>query len=126
MVVSGQSRSVATGFLQPCFQRTYPLRQRLKECTMFLSAITYRIYVVDKQNFIASQQGEPGIQQIANRHLHLLGLIGGWPGAWIGQRVAQFKTRKARFIAMRIVSFLVHLLVLFALGFGDHGAPMRF
>src|SRR5262249_13872062 len=58
---------------------------------VIISAITYRIYVVDKHNLIAKEQGEPGIQLMANRRLHLLALIGGWPGAWIGQRIAQYK-----------------------------------
>lgn len=40
--------------------------------------------------------------------LHLLGLIGGWPGAWWAQRLFHHKTRKASFMATYWATVVMH------------------
>lgn len=42
--------------------------------------------------------------------LHLTALIGGWPGAAIGQRMFRHKTRKASFLLKFLVTAAVHSL----------------
>ena len=38
-----------------------------------------------------------GTRRVPEARLHLLALLGGWPGAWLGQRLFRHKTRKAAF-----------------------------
>ena len=38
-----------------------------------------------------------GIRRVPEARLHLLALLGGWPGAWLGQRLFRHKTRKEPF-----------------------------
>ncbi|WP_057660269.1 DUF1294 domain-containing protein [Pseudoxanthomonas dokdonensis] len=67
-------------------------RQRLPlEAGMWavtVSVITYIAYALDKH---AAQSGR---WRIAENNLHLLELLGGWPGAWIAQRLLRHKTLK--------------------------------
>ena len=56
-----------------------------------LSAITYRAYSGDKQ------AAESGRRRTPENTLHLLALIGGWPGAAIAQQRLRHKTTKQTF-----------------------------
>lgn len=38
-----------------------------------------------------------GTRRVPEARLHLLALLGAWPGAWLGQRLFRHKTRKAAF-----------------------------
>jgi uncharacterized membrane protein YsdA (DUF1294 family) len=49
------------------------------------------VYAADKS---AAQTGSWRVQE---RTLHLLALVGGWPGALIAQRIFHHKSRKASF-----------------------------
>lgn len=55
------------------------------------SLVTFFAYAIDKRAAIRGSRRTP------ERSLHLLELIGGWPGALIAQRVLRHKTRDARF-----------------------------
>ena len=57
----------------------------------FLSGIAYIAYALDKD---AAQHGRWRIQEST---LHLLELLGGWPGALLAQRILRHKTRKASY-----------------------------
>ena len=56
-----------------------------------ISIVTYIIYSIDKS---AAQQNSWRIQEST---LHILSLVGGWPGALIAQRTLRHKTRKTSF-----------------------------
>ena len=56
-----------------------------------LSALAFAIYAADK--FAAKQ----GLWRVPETALHILSLLGGWPGAFVAQRVLHHKTRKFQF-----------------------------
>jgi len=56
-----------------------------------VSAVTYVVYAVDKS---AAQNDA---WRISESTLHMLSLVGGWPGALIAQQVLRHKSRKAEF-----------------------------
>lgn len=58
------------------------------------SLITYLAYAMDKS---AARQGA---WRTKENTLHLLGLIGGWPGALLAQKLLRHKSRKASFQAV--------------------------
>lgn len=76
LAVAGASRDVAWMFLA-----AYTL----------LSAATMIAYRADKR---AAQAGR---WRIPEGRLHLMGLLGGWPGALLAQQLFRHKTKKARF-----------------------------
>lgn len=57
-----------------------------------VSAVTFVAYVSDKH---AARRGG---RRTPERHLHLLSLAGGWPGALLAQQLARHKTAKASFL----------------------------
>ena len=71
-----------------------------------LSAVTFIAYGIDKR---AARKNK---RRISEAHLQLLAALGGWPGAWVGQRVFRHKTQKFSF---RVVFWLIvasHLILL--------------
>lgn len=69
-----------------------------------LSALTFIVYAFDKS---AAQQG--GWRTSENR-LHLLALIGGWPGALLAQQVLRHKSSKAAFRAVFWATVVLNVL----------------
>ena len=59
-----------------------------------LSVITYWAYAVDKR------RAEEGFWRIPEAHLHLLELLGGWPGAFLAQRRLRHKCSKGGYQLM--------------------------
>ena len=70
------------------------------------SAVTFGAYAFDK---FAARQGR---RRIRERTLHLLALCGGWPGAWLAQRLLHHKSVKRRFQAVFWSIVILHGLVL--------------
>ena len=70
-----------------------------------LSAITYGVYWADKRSAKEKSSRTP------ENTLHLLELIGGWPGAFIAQRRLRHKTSKTGFQAVFWTIVLIHQLV---------------
>ena len=58
---------------------------------LFINALTYWIYAIDKRR---AQAGE---WRISERALHLAELLGGWPGALMAQRRLRHKCSKFSF-----------------------------
>jgi uncharacterized membrane protein YsdA (DUF1294 family) len=56
-----------------------------------LSAITYWVYARDKRRAV---EGE---WRVPEAWLHLLELLGGWPGAWLAQRRLRHKCSKGSY-----------------------------
>ncbi|HWH26034.1 MAG TPA: DUF1294 domain-containing protein [Pseudolysinimonas sp.] len=70
-----------------------------------LSIIAFFAYGADKDAARSSKR------RIAETTLILLGLLGGWPGAIIGQQVFRHKTAKRSFRAVFWVSVLINVFV---------------
>lgn len=61
---------------------------------LVLSAVTLLVYALDKS---ASRRRR---WRIPENLLHLLALLGGWPGALVAQRLFRHKTQKTSFLAV--------------------------
>jgi uncharacterized membrane protein YsdA (DUF1294 family)/cold shock CspA family protein len=70
------------------------------------SLITYRAYARDKQ---AAQNAD---WRIPEAKLHLLSLVGGWPGALMAQVLLRHKTRKPSFLVGYWVTVVVNCIAL--------------
>lgn len=79
-----------------------------------LSALTFLIYVLDKSS------AHKGGQRVRENTLHLLALLGGWPGALYAQQLLRHKSRKTSF---RIAFWATLLFNVAALGYllTEHG-----
>ena len=75
-----------------------------------LSVGCFTAYAVDKSAAVT------GGWRVSEARLLALGLIGGWPGAVIGQRVLRHKTRKPAFISIFWVTAAVNLIALVVFG----------
>jgi uncharacterized membrane protein YsdA (DUF1294 family) len=71
-----------------------------------LSLVMYR---VDKQR--AGQ----GHQRIPERTLHLIDVVGGWPGGWYARRTYRHKTQKLSFRIVFGLTVVVHAALSLAL-----------
>ncbi|MDR3686609.1 MAG: DUF1294 domain-containing protein [Coriobacteriia bacterium] len=56
-----------------------------------MSAALFAIYGMDKS------AARKGLRRVPEASLHLMALLGGWPGALLGQGVFHHKTRKQSF-----------------------------
>ena len=65
-----------------------------------LSALTYWAYACDKRR--AQQRAS----RVSEAHLHLLEILGGWPGAWMAQRRLRHKCSK---VSYQVVFWLIVL-----------------
>lgn len=70
---------------------------------LLLSLLTFFIYGFDKN------AAETGRWRTAENTLHLLSLVGGWPGAWVAQRLFRHKVRKTSFMAGYWATVLAHM-----------------
>ncbi|MCB9850801.1 MAG: DUF1294 domain-containing protein [Phycisphaerales bacterium] len=63
---------------------------------------------------IDKRRARNGGRRIAERTLHLVELLGGWPGAWLAMQVFHHKTQKRSYqlVFALIVAMHVSLLVL--------------
>lgn len=77
-----------------------------------LNVMTVLMYALDKS---AAQKGQ---RRTPESHLHLLGLAGGWPGAWFAQHLLRHKTTKAAFRHRYWATVALHCLALLAWSLG--------
>jgi uncharacterized membrane protein YsdA (DUF1294 family) len=81
----------------------------LLSCYAVVSLLTLLAYGLDKQR--AQSQG----RRIPESTLHLLSLLGGWPGALMGQAAFRHKRRKGSFMAIFWLTVILNSGALFAL-----------
>jgi uncharacterized membrane protein YsdA (DUF1294 family)/cold shock CspA family protein len=70
---------------------------------LLVSLLTFFVYGFDKN------AAETGRWRTPESTLHLLSLIGGWPGAWCAQRLFRHKVRKASFMTVYWATVLAHI-----------------
>jgi uncharacterized membrane protein YsdA (DUF1294 family)/cold shock CspA family protein len=70
---------------------------------LLLSLLTFFAYGFDKN------AAEAGRWRTPENTLHMLSLVGGWPGAWAAQRLFRHKVRKASFMAAYWATVLAHM-----------------
>lgn len=75
-----------------------------------LSVASFAAYAVDKSAAVTGQW------RVSETRLLLLGLLGGWPGAVVAQRVLRHKTRKSSFISIFWVTAAVNVMALVVFG----------
>lgn len=75
---------------------------------LILSLLTWCLYGWDKR------ASRAGWRRIPERRLHTLAVLGGWPGAWVAQRMFRHKTRKSGFRWRFLATIVVNLLGLAA------------
>jgi uncharacterized membrane protein YsdA (DUF1294 family) len=73
------------------------------------SAVTFIAYAWDKR------RATIGGRRLSERALHVLALVGGWPGAHAGRALLSHKTRKNGFGAMLWSITLLHVVILILL-----------
>ena len=71
---------------------------------LLASAAAFVLYWVDKR---AARRGDRRVQE---RTLHIAELLGGWPGAFVAQRMLRHKTRDTRFQVVYWSIVALHLL----------------
>ena len=76
------------------------------------SLISFLLYGWDKR--LAMQQSEHVIR-VPERTLHILGLIGGWPGSFIAQQWLRHKSKKRSFIAVLWLTVIVNCSAIWSL-----------
>ena len=82
------------------------------------STVTFFVYALDKSAAKNNRWRTP------EKTLHLLGLIGGWPGALAAQKLLRHKTSKRTFQAVFWSTVLVNCAGLFWMLFPS-AAPLR-
>ena len=75
-----------------------------------LSVGGFVAYAVDKSAAVT------GNWRVSEARLLILGLLGGWPGAVVAQRVLRHKTRKVAFISIFWVTAAVNVIALIVFG----------
>lgn len=86
------------------------------------SLISFTAYGFDKQ------WAKSGQQRVPERLLHLLAVLGGWPGAWLGQRVFRHKTQKRSFRLVFWLMIVLHISITTIILSGwdySHHSPRR-
>lgn len=81
------------------------------------SFITFLLYGFDKRRAVR------GGRRIPEKTLHLYALLGGWPGAFLGQRVFRHKTSKLPFLIVFWATVVVHVVIVGSLAYKWPAAP---
>lgn len=74
-----------------------------------ISVLTFSVYALDK---VAAQKGQ---RRVPEKTLHLLSLLGGWPGALFAQKQLRHKTQKKAFQLLFWATVVINcgILILF-------------
>lgn len=76
-----------------------------------LSVTTFLLYGLDKLE--AASQGRAAKHRVPENLFHVLALLGGFPGDWVGRFVFWHKIRKPIFWWVLLVSTALHLAFIF-------------
>lgn len=68
-----------------------------------VSVIAYVTYAIDKKAAIKNRR------RVSEKSLHLLGVLGGWPGALLAQQRLRHKTQKTSFQLMYWLTVTLNL-----------------
>ena len=71
-----------------------------------ISVVTFVAYGLDKR--AATRHS----RRIPEKRLHLLALLGGWPGALVAQRLFKHKRRKRSFMTIFLLTIVLHAVLL--------------
>ena len=66
------------------------------------SLVTYVVYAIDKRAAVK------GRWRVPEAHLHLLALIGGWPGAMAAQQTLRHKSKKPSFCFVFLITVVLN------------------
>jgi uncharacterized membrane protein YsdA (DUF1294 family)/cold shock CspA family protein len=83
-----------------------------------LSLLAFFAYALDKN---AAQTGRWRTKEST---LHLLAVMGGWPGAWAGQRLLRHKSSKQSFLIVYRATVAIHCAAVLAWVFWLRGIPL--
>lgn len=72
---------------------------------VLLSGLNYAFYTTDKQ---AAQQGR---RRIPEKNLHLVAVLGGWPGALLAQQRLRHKSAKTEFLQVFWLTVVINWLL---------------
>ena len=70
-----------------------------------MSVVCFAAYGVDKR------QAANGGRRVPERILHILTLLGGWPGALLGQRQFRHKTKKLSYLIVFWFVVILHVVI---------------
>jgi uncharacterized membrane protein YsdA (DUF1294 family)/cold shock CspA family protein len=73
-----------------------------------ISVVTFIAYAIDKSAAIS------GRWRTAEKTLHLLSLVGGWPGALLAQQILRHKTSKQNFVYVFWLTVLLNIVMFVA------------
>jgi uncharacterized membrane protein YsdA (DUF1294 family) len=85
-----------------------------------LNLLTFAIYAADKR------AARAGGWRVSEKQLHLLALLGGWPGAWWAQQWLRHKSSKPSFRTVYWATALVHCAGLLATAIAPDRALLPF
>mgnify|MGYP003644766843 FL=1 len=68
-----------------------------------VSMLAYITYAIDKKSAINNRR------RVSEKTLHLLGVVGGWPGAFLAQQRLRHKTQKTAFQVTFWLTVIVNL-----------------
>ena len=71
---------------------------------LVMGVITFIVYGIDKW------RAARGRWRVPERHLHLLELLFGWPGALVGQLVFRHKLKKWSYMGVFVLIVFVHVV----------------
>jgi len=84
---------------------------------LVMSGVCFAVYGWDKR------RAATGGRRVPERTLHILAFLGGWPGAWMGQRHFRHKTKKLSFLIVFWCVALLHVAIVGWAAYAVYGSP---